>query len=277
MKEKNYKAVTVIIIILLIIVIGLVVFVCHDKLGSKNVNVDETNTVTENESNATPISIDSDTVKLAMEKFNGIRTYDKELYAVGGYNISNITDENVILTALDGLDEKYISPCNGSYKAQVATIDVINATLEKYILNKKITLEDIRKVKEKSDAYDYVDLKENGVIIRGSCGGIWYPEDYVEKKIVKAETEDDYLYVYEVTAFARYIEDDMSQNVNYFSDFERKNVMEKNKKSLKVTPPEERTEKDNPNWDLYNTYKYTFKKVNGSYYFQSLELLRIKW
>ncbi len=29
-----------------------------------------------------------------------------------------------------------------------------------------------------------------------------------------------------------------------------------------------------PNYDKYNTYKYTFKLIDGTYYFQSVELVK---
>ena len=73
---------------------------------------------------------------------------------------------------------------------------------------------------------------------RRCCWSYW-------KNIVKAEQDDDYVYVYEKQAFGA----------------AKENLIWDSENSV------------NLNWDFYNTYKYTFKKDGGNYYFQSLDLV----
>ena len=83
----------------------------------------------------------------------------------------------------------------------------------------------------------------------------------------KAEKNDDYLFVYEKQAFGEdYMEDDNDRFLtNYYKDYDRTVVLEKGLIRDADNPT--------PNWDLYNTYKYTFKNIDGDYFFESLELV----
>lgn len=278
MEEQKSKSSKILEIIIVIVIIGILGFICYDKVLNKSNNTNNTNTNAENkeEKNVKEVAIESDTVKTVMESFDKIRIDSDSLYKDGGFNIENVSKLDVLLTATDNLDSKYIDPCNKSYKAEIASVDVLNITIEKYILNQRITLDDVKTLKNSNEGIDFIKLKENGIILEGVCGGEFTPSDYVERKVVKAETEGDYLYIYEKNAFARYNEQkDLADipTINYFKDYKRTEVLEKDKKSLNVIGPDVTIpEADYPKWNLYDTYKYTFKKVNNIYYFQSFNL-----
>ena len=117
--------------------------------------------------------------------------------------------------------------------------------------------------------------KENGIELYSSCDEIFQGDDYVNKKIISAEKNNDYLYVYEKHAFAKYsdTETEGSSVVNYYKDYNRTTLLEKDLDSIEFTDAEGNVGKNStPKWDLYNTYKYTFKIIDNNYYFQSFEL-----
>ena len=109
----------------------------------------------------------------------------------------------------------------------------------------------------------------------GSYGGVFQANDYVNKKIVSAEKNNDFLYVYEKQAFAKYSDMEPGGNhlVNYYKDYNKTNLLEKDLDSIEFTDANGNFGKNStPKWDLYNTYKYTFKITDNTYYFQSFEL-----
>ena len=63
----------------------------------------------------------------------------------------------------------------------------------------------------------------------------------------------------------------MPPQVNYYKEYLKVTTIEKNIQSYNYYVGDQK-EPIEPNWDLYDTYKYTFKKVNDVYYFQSFGL-----
>ena len=278
MEEKKNKGSLVLIIVLIVIIIGMGLYICYDKFYSKSAdkNTNSNNVETkQNEKTVTNISIDSDIVKKAMASFSRIALSDI-IYKTGSYDISNINKTQLAWIAVSNVDSDYVYWCGQNSKKGTVSVEMLNTIISEIILDKKITMDDIKSlVGDSGDDYYTVTLNGNKIIIKGSCGFEFEPEDYVERNVIKAETDEDYLYVYEKIAFARYQDGDVNivPPVDYYKDYARTTVLQKNMKSLQTLGPDETKPADAiPNWDLYNTYKYTFKKVNDVYYFQNFKL-----
>ena len=262
MEVKGSKIKTIIIIILCMIIVGLLGFILYEKKLDNQIT---TLPVEKEKTAVKKVDIKSDIVTNAMNSFDHLSLLDEDIYKTGEFDISNMTKEQLVATASNAvydLGKEYIKECDNSSKGKVVSINTLNSLLEKYVLDKKITLEDVKNVK--TGGYT---VENDGILIEGACGDEISFEDYSEKNIVKAETEEDYLYIYEKVAFAKYNDINADQpTINYYKDYSRNNLMEKNKSPL----PETET-KDSLKWDLYNTYKYTFKKANNNYYFQNIK------
>ena len=288
-EKKNGKGIIVLVVILIVIILGLVSYICYDKFYLSNNNKNDTteNKVDVNDSNKANsnenISIDSVIVTNAMDTFKNIYISDNSLYANNNYNVSEISNYDLVATALRNIGRDYIVSACVNEPRKIVSFETLNSALNKYILNQTITENTIKSLKKESSypaaQYEVADtginLKENGLELYGSCGGIFQANDYVNKKIVSAEKNNYYLYVYEKQAFAKYsdTETDGSPLVNYYKDYNKTNLLEKDLDSIEFTDANGNSGKNStPNWDLYNTYKYTFKIVDNSYYFQSFEL-----
>lgn len=193
---------------MIVIIIGLLVFILHDKILSKDdSSINNDNNVEEltDEKTIMNISLDSDIVKTAMDSFEKIVLQDDELYKEGGYDISSISNIDLLSTALANVDPKYIDYCTESSKKEAVSIDILNDLISKYVLGKKLTIEDIKKIgNDTNELFDF-EVSGNGVKITGPCGALYGYEDYQARKVVGAELDGDYLYIYEKNAFARYI------------------------------------------------------------------------
>lgn len=275
-EKKTGKGQSVLIIILILIILGLAGFIVYDKALKNNDSIVEGNANNFNEKleveTPTSISVESDIVKTAMESFENIVLKDENLYKTGGYNISDISNYELLETAISNVDKKYVTYCAESSKKNGASIDELNNVISKFILDKKLEIADIKKIVNNNRYVGgwALDVSGNTVKIAGSCGGIFEPEDYQARKVVSAETLGDYLYIYEKNAFARYVEES-NELVSYYKDYTKTNIVEKNIQSIYISLPGQNSPIE-PNWDLYDTYKYTFKKVDGVYYFQNFEL-----
>lgn len=284
-EKKNGKSIIGLVVVLIVIILGLVCYICYDKFYLNNNNNNNTeNKVDVNDSNKSNsnenITIDSAIVINAMETFKKIYISDNNLYAKNNYNVSEISNYDLIGTALRNIDRStyiYAEP------KKIVSFETLNSALNKYILNQTITENTIKSLKKGSSypaaQYEVADtginLKETGLELYGSYGGVFQANDYVNKKIVSAEKNDDFLYVYEKQAFAKYSDTEPGGNhlVNYYKDYNKTNLLEKDLDSIEFTDANGNFGKNStPKWDLYNTYKYTFKITDNTYYFQSFEL-----
>ena len=226
--------------------------------------------------NSESVSLDSPIVtKLNDILQNRINFNTKKLYQTGSYNISEMSNENLLYTVLRNIDMQNIAFCIGaddSLKSPVS-YDYLNDTLKKYILNEKITENTIRSL-DKSKAFPLAQydlnsdygfvLSDYGVQIIGSChGGYGFSDTFEVDKVVKAEKTDEYLYIYKKVAFGK-ISNYSESLVDYYKDYNRLNVVESNVK---------RENTNAPNYDLYYTYRFDFKIIGGNYYFQSAQFV----
>lgn len=138
-----------IIVVLLIIVIFLLKpFVKNiDQNGKKDPDVIENN----NKNNKKEVEIDSSKVTDALKSYNTIFIPSDDLYKNSTYSAKDLTDEQVIGTVLNSLfnDSKVVSECAFAERP-VVSVDEVNKEISKYILNKKLNIDDIKKVVEKN-------------------------------------------------------------------------------------------------------------------------------
>ncbi len=282
-EKKNKKSIIILIVLLIVIILCLIGYICYDTFSSMN-DTKSDNETTEvvdkteksEESEIKHITIDSPEVKAAMKAFEMINITPSELYNSKGYNIDNISNYDLVSTGLHNLVSnsndgsglsKYVAYCI-SEKSQLKDaipVSELNKGLDKY-LDKKITVDTIKGLnKGASYSMAQYEVSDIGIILEGDkmrligpCGAIFQGEPYQEKKTIAAEMSNDELYVYEKVAFGIY--DDASKEGNPVASF-YKEFSGKTKVSSGL--------KD---WNEYNTYKYTFKISNNSYYFQKYEL-----
>ena len=220
-------------------------------------------------------------IKNVMERFEAIKISSDRLYENDKFEISQINLNEMLVTALSRQDIPSVCANEGDY---VVLLSEINEELERYI-GKTVTTDDIKKVKEVSmgNPYDYhYSIKATDNIrfdVKNFvCGGEFDADDYVYGNIIKGERVGDYVYIYEKKAFGSYDQKSLEKDifkVNYYTDYK------KTGKIVETLDSMEFRDKDGnikptaiPNWDLYNTYKYTFKLIDGAYYFQSFELVK---
>ena len=240
--------------------------VLNEEKSNESIPVEEKKEIIEE------LNINSDFVNYIMNRFSKIAIYDEHLYQNDKYEIESITDPESIMTAI----KAYNPPaCSNNYYE--VTLKDLNEKLNNVVANKNISFDMLKKEQNNIGSYDSLFgadsieiIDENHIRLRNSfCGAIASGDDFINSKIVKAEKTNDAIYVYVKKVFARYDSFTMSSDdkVSYYLDYKRSsNKMETVNVSYGV--------KEEPNWDLYNTYKYTFKLINGDYYFESFELVK---
>lgn len=284
-ETKKGKGKTITIIILILLVLGMGGYIAYDKYFSKELNHDkEIKGEKEEEKNQLEnLDISSNQVKTAMDSFNKIFITESELYDNNGYSIDSITNNDLVGSAIKLVDDKYfVSACEYDKEREAITMDYLNERLSNYFINKTIDMNNIKRIDNEVSysiaQYEIPNLKYGsgvGIIIEGdsiklvsTCGNIFSANPYIERKIVKAEEDNEYLYVYEKQAFAKYNGKEDSDNgylVDYYKDYQKKEKVESDIESAESSEVK-------PNFDLYNTYKYTFKKQDNKYFFIRFEL-----
>lgn len=233
----------------------------------------ENNTIEEKE-----ISLASEEAKKIIETAKKLPISEDNLYAKEEYNYNEINNQDLIASGLALIDNKYINYCTIE-GTETLPLEELNKNLINYLENKEITLDTIKSLEIGSSytAADYevndygIKLKEDKIYIIGPCGGVFMAEDFIETKIEKVTEKDDYVYVYEKQAFASYEETDdiYSGNLSahYYKDYAKKT-------EILETLPHNYDNTVEPNWSLYNTYKYTLKKHSNGYYLEKFELVK---
>jgi len=208
-----------------------------------------------------------------MKQFNGIKISSERLFSKDRFTIDEINVDEMLITALRQID--IYNACSKDGEKNVS-LYFINNQLSNYV-KKSLTLNDIKsKVKNGIHVgnpykFDYsvkVNNEKNIEVVDLYCGDTFSAEDFVERKIVDAERQNDYVYVYEKVAFARYNDESLkSSDGNYKVDFY--DNYKKDGNIIETLPRDDEV----VSWDLYKTYKYTFKLIDEEYFFQSLELV----
>lgn len=283
MENSKSKDLLVLLIVLSLLVIVLTLgYVTYNKLFNTKDNTNSGENYSNNndkndEKNIENLDISSQIVKDVMSRYNDLYISEDNLYKNNEYSISSITDYDLVSTALSNVDTNKIAYCiwEESQLKDDVSIDELNSILDDLLYNKDISISTIKSSSEEV-SYPIADyqinnigivLSDNGLKLIGPCDGGYGFIKYTDKKIIKAEKNDDYLFVYEKQAFGEdYMEDNNDKFLtNYYKDYARTAILEKGLIRDADNPT--------PNWDLYNTYKYTFKNIDGEYFFESLELV----
>ena len=289
MENKNEKSKNIIIVILIVMIIGLAGLMCYDKFivkkeSEKSVPTTEKEEEPKVEENKIQsLETTSKNVVDAMKQFTNVYISDTNLYRADIYKISNISNNDLVQTTINNIDRKLIASCVSDIKEAKTEISFtdLNKTLNMVILEKEVNADTIKSLgKSKSfPTLDYgtvdpnsgddygIILSKNGIKVLGTCDGFGpgvYP--YIEKNIVKAEEDNNYIYIYEKQAFAVPEGHDENYDViyKYYDNFNHEG-------SAKESKTKQETIYTPLKWSLYNTYKYTFKIVNGNYYFEQFE------
>lgn len=128
--------------------------------------------------------------------------------------------------------------------------------------------------------YEVIDygikiVDDNNIRLVGPCGFVGH-SNYQNTKQVKATEKGDYIYIYEKIAFAAYVSDH-SDTVNYFKDHSRNGAVIETLTSSQVSDSQGNAlPNSEPNWALYNTYKYSIKKLTTITILKNLNLLKNK-
>ena len=283
MEKKSHKGLWTFLIILFVIIAFVLGFFIS-KIVFDNKKDDNKDKPKEEEKLPKEIAVGSDKVELSMKSLAKLSFDNEKLYGKDKFEISNITDSELLATALKQMPFEYVGYCGDYLYKGPVTVDTINKYLKDVIYDKEITFDLIKKLAINYDEYSkvyetridpviYVGLKGNDIYIGNNmCEGD--PEsDILYKKVIKAEELDDMVYIYEKRAF--FDGSFETKTVKYYSDPYLKNLVE-TKKATIIDDVMYSTmhQTEDLNWDKYNTYKYTFKLVNGIYYFQSVELVK---
>lgn len=213
---------------------------------------------TEEESKETELALDSEIVKQAETSTSKIGTFTKYI----GFDINNLSKRNLIDTAINGLSKDQITFCISDESQIKATISIddLNTSLNKYVQNVKLTVNDLKENKGNTTlsvgeyGYDDYSLAIDGenIHVIGACT-IREEKDKNETVLSvpsKAITKDDKLFIYRKVAFGKR----NNQVYNYYSDEAKTNLVET------ISPGAD------PTWEKYQTYKSTYEKNGDIYY-----------
>lgn len=267
MRRKKSSLTTTIIIILVIIVGGIFAYIYIEDKKLENNQVEEKETKTQKkEVKEEELAIDSEEVKEALDNINHISAID--IY--NDYKIDGIDKYRLVLTAINGLNEDQITWCISSARQITATItiDDLNNALNKYVVNQKLTIDDIKNNKGESgltvgkygyDMYAITIDEDNDIHVIGSCDGRGpgISKETIKTNIVKAVKKEDELYIYTKVAYGNLNSTANELSYDYYMEFQKTNFVETVVYNGDLT------------WDKYNTYKQIYKKIGDKYYFIS--------
>ena len=286
MEKKNQPAVNKIssiipvlitILVCMLMFLPLGVFVGANYFGDSETEETE-NTEKQEANQEEEIELTSDIAKVVIDTYNTIYLSEEKVYISDLYDVESLTNYDLVATAFGLTDKSGISYC-GQGTARDFTLDYFNNLLKDYYENKTIDMNIINSLSSTTTINDF-QVKVNGNYLKlyGSCGGgVFNAADYTNTNIEKITQKDDYVYIYEKAAFAKYvtISESEEQKVNYYKDYSRTGeVLETLNSSQFTNSDGSKLENSEPNWLLYNTYKYTFKKHDNGYYFEKVELVK---
>ena len=186
-----------------------------------------------------------------------------DFYRKDSFSVNDLTKEELIKTALFNVDDnkkdciEFNNTNKGSY-----TIEEINEVLSKYVHGKSLTLQDLIDYNSEE-----LTIKDNKIYYKTACGGedTVAPREHIIINNYKVERTNDSIIIYQKVAFSGKPkeENDYITTFDYYKDYNNKEYVE----SL-------RDQKRNISVDKYNTYKVTFKLIDGKYYFDNYQLIK---
>ena len=300
-KEIKGKSLTVFIIVIIVLAMALSFgsgMILGHKLGDNKKdnnekpkenevvdNKDETeneNQEKDNNEESTFKTVSKYEANAIMKQFTGIIIPSERLFAKDKFNIDDINIDEMLVTAL-----RQINIYNACSREGIKDVSLffINDKLSNYV-KKDLSLNDLKSVVKNENfdfgynPYDFtysIQVKDEKSIsiIDNVCDGIFSASDFVIREMVDAKRENEYVYIYFKEAFGRYSNSSEELKVDYYTDYNKSGKIMETLSSPEFTDGYgNRLENSEPNWDLYNTYKYTFKLIDEEYYFQSLELVK---
>lgn len=291
-KEKPNRVFIVIIVILALLPIATGGYLLYDKLNQdKDVKEKQTPQSQDKEENKlTELAPDDKIVETALAGFAGFDITAASLYGGDAYDVSSISKLDLIATAFK-LSGAIYPQCGDPIPSEpTVSVEELNAKLTSVLLNPTLfTLEDIKAVaRSQASAIDDYTVKDVTVAIKGDrlqllgfCGNTGPILQYTAKKVVKAEKDDNYVYIYQKEAFAKYNFDTSNydqepaiENYDYYKEYNFQTKIQSLQNPFENSGNVESKTGGELTWNSYNTYKYTFKIVNNQYYFQSLERVK---
>lgn len=263
-KKKNPNH-TITIVVLIILIIGLSSYIIYDKFISNN-----------NE------NITNDTKQLTDEQINKLMSYIpkygsspyekiKDAYSGENHTIDTINEEVLLYMATNNSDTSDVS-------INVLSQEIIDNFKDITIWNVSDVNETLKTMYNKTS----VSIKEapspGGIIIKDNsyyCYGVGAGAYGFEKesKIISHNFENNDLIIYEKAGFFATADSlytyvfDNSYSLHLDSNHE--NAM----KEIEQNRNDLAREYINDNWDLFKTFKHTFKQnKNGDYYWYSTEV-----
>lgn len=278
MKKERKSSVKIIIIttiICLILFVPIGIYIgpkIMDTISKKDIAQKENN----NEQKEKEIDINSVTATKAMDSLEKIYISDESLYSSNSFNISQISNYDLLASAVRIISEstQIVSACSDEGYTEIP-IDELNKNLPKYIKNKTLTKETIDQL-FKGQQFVYVptsiSVKRNGnnLKLAGPCDLMGYLPDYSIQKTIKATETEENVYIYKKIIFAKYDFEnrtDYIPPINYYRTYNNGTIIGT------TTGENSWTADSDINWDLFDTYKYTFKKDNNNFYFEQIEII----
>ena len=253
---------------------------------SNNDNIEnniENNTENNNDNTIVEL-IDQNEANDIMNRFYKIAIEIDNFYMNDTYVIEKINSKELLGTIFRNMKIKNVCADQDSSKI---SFDEMNNTLKEYIVNKEVDINDFNTLNKSDEVlnstptsrelsiskpnggnlYYIVDIVDNNTlaVTDNVCDASFSPDPFIKLNFVKGEKVGDIVNLYYKEAFVTYLPSDTGFAFEVFSDYNH-TVSKEKLESNNYTP-------DSYNWDLYNTYKYSFKLIEGKYYFQSHELV----
>ena len=258
--EIGNKLINIVLIflIVIIIIINLLVFIEVNK--KNNIDKEDNNDIVE----VSDINVGDK----ALSNFRKLYL-DREKVYDSRFNMKDITKKELIGTAVNNIDESLIGFSGQTQEeATYITVNELNKVLDNIVFNRdNISIEDIKSLcvtnNSKLCGDKIIQVDDNKIKVYNYPHGMSNNVEVIDK-IKKVEKSGEYLYVYSNIAF-RLVEltDADKMTYKYYRDYKANNFIEQIFSESSIEP----------NWNLYYTYKYTFKIDNSNYYFEKIELV----
>lgn len=280
-KKKGYIVLNTILIVLLLIAFLGIGYAVGSTQMLKGFDLNNKGAVEKSKTTSSKVenlSIVDKRIAKALRSFEQIGLNPEDIYES---DVTKLSKKELIITALKGLEFEQINYCkmNETDLTIPITIDDLNKSLKNAIPDGKISQEDITNNANKTTSYSIggygytfkfangtleeysIKLLDNKIYVIGPCGHEGPNEVDIKTKVVKAELSGEYLYVYQNVAFGKteFLQSLDSFVYDYYKDKDFK------------TKEETKTLNEEPSWEIYDTYKITFKKNGKNYYFESSE------
>jgi len=297
-QKKNYVIYAIFVAILFFLLGSLCTYFVSNKILDKKEKPQTPKTVVKNcEDNKKEKDIDKDKSNVSSNNnseyndnhcFDAGDCYSKEIEkAFKSFSLlsfpcaSGVTDKTDYLTINDISKQEILSSAIiwARDDNNKLSIKELNEYISKYVQDYRVNYQDVvdvlQSINKESFNRNFKNIDGDSFYYEQPIGCTFHAEDFINERVVKTELDGDNLIIYVKRAFARYngkTNGDESESSNLLVDY----YLDYNYTILKESDMSysESMKSDTPNWELYNTYKYTFKVADGNYYFQSFELVK---